>query len=595
MVLLEADKISKSYTEKPLLTEIEFSIHEGEKIGLIGVNGAGKSTLLKIVAKAEEHESGNMIRSNELKTAYLSQNPPYEKTATVEEQVRAYINDSEVKDYQYKALLTKLGIFDYDQKMGTLSGGQRKRVALAAVLSAKTNLLILDEPTNHMDDDVIEWLESYLINYKGAIFMTTHDRYFLDRVTNKIIEIDKGKAYSYDGNYDYFLESKAAREEIALATERKRYTMYKKELAWMRRGAQARSTKAKGRVQQFQQLEESMLVVDDSKLELDTVSSRLGKKIIEFIDVSKAYGPKQLITDFSYMVLRNDRIGIIGPNGCGKSTLLKIMMGELEPDAGRVEMGATVKIAYFSQENEVLDLDKRVIQYISEIAGSVKTAEGNFSASQMLERFLFPSHMHSVEIGRLSGGEKRRLYLLSILMEAPNVIVLDEPTNDLDIETLTILEDYLDSFNGAVITVSHDRYFLDRIAIRTFAFEEDGSILHSIGGYTDYSERKKQRQKEFVQKKNRQTADSKENNFRSKSRKLKFSFHEQKEWDTIEDDIAGLEEELETITEQMNHHGSDYGKLRELTEKKESLEVQLNDKMERWEYLSELWEKIKEQ
>ncbi len=587
MVLLTCENLKKSYTEKTLITDVSMSIHDTDKIGFVGVNGTGKSTLLKMVAGVLEPEGGQIIRNRELKVGYLAQNPPYNENLTVMEQAMEYLRQagSDAEDYRCRAMLNKLGFEDYDDKMSVLSGGQRKRVAMAAVLTQDTNLLILDEPTNHMDNDVIEWLEEFLKAYKGAVFMITHDRYFLDRVTNRIVEIDGGKLYSYDGNYDYYLEAKAAREEMALAAERKRLAIYKKELAWIRRGARARTTKAKGRLQRFEELEANKLVVDDSALEVNTVTSRLGRKIIEIEGISKAYGNKQLISDFSYTVLRNDRIGILGNNGCGKSTLLKIIMGEVEPDDGFVDKGETVKIGYFSQENEALDEDQRIIKYIEEIASNIKTKDGYMSASQMLERFLFPPYMHSVKIGALSGGEKRRLYLLSILMQAPNVLIFDEPTNDLDIDTLTVLEDYLDDFPGAVIIVSHDRYFLDRLTVRTFAFEDGGYIGHYIGGYSDWAAQRQPEEKEKVEKKE----DTRQ---KPKQKKLKFSYHEGKEYETIEEDIAKLEEDIAAIEHQMHLCGSDYGKLADLTREKDELDEQLLYKMDRWEYLEELAARI---
>lgn len=588
MVLLTCEHLKKSYTEKQLITDVSFSIHDTDKIGFVGVNGTGKSTLLKMVAGVLEPEGGNIIRSRELKAGYLPQNPPYNEDMTVLQQAMEYIRISgrQVEEYRCKAMLNKLGVDSYEKLMKNLSGGQRKRVAMAALLAQETNLLILDEPTNHMDNDVIQWLEDFLKAYRGAVFMITHDRYFLDRVTNRIVEIHGGKLYSYDGNYDYYLEAKAAREEMALAAERKRLAIYRKELAWIRRGAQARTTKAKGRIQRFEELEAGKLIVDNSSLEMDTISSRLGRKIIEISGISKSYGDRQLIWDFSYTVLRNDRIGIIGPNGCGKSTLLKILMGQVMPDQGTVETGETVKIGYFSQENQQLDPDKRIIKFIEEIGDSIRTSQGTFSASQMLERFLFPPYMHSVKIGRLSGGEKRRLYLLSILMQAPNVLIFDEPTNDLDIDTLTVLEDYLDDFPGAVLIVSHDRYFLDRLTIRTFAFEEGGYIGHYIGGYTDWTLQRKTEETE--KEKKEKTAPVR----RKKPKKLKFSYHEEKEFATIEDDITELEETIASVEQAMNECGTDFVKLAQLNEEKETLEECLMEKMERWEYLSNLDQRI---
>lgn len=584
MVLLTCENLKKSYTEKPLLTNVSMSIQDTDKIGFVGVNGTGKSTLLKIVAGVLEPEGGTITRSRELRAGYLAQNPPCRDDLTVLQQAVEYSGGAE--EYRCRTMLNKLGIKDYEALMGDLSGGQKKRVAIAAVLAKDTNLLILDEPTNHMDNQIIEWMEQYLQTYKGAIFMITHDRYFLDRVTNRIVEIDRGKLETYEGNYDAYLETKAAREEMLLASERKRLAIYKKELAWIRRGARARTTKAKGRLQRFEELEAAELVTDNSALQMDTVSSRLGRKIIEIRELSKSYREKQLIKDFSYTVLRSDRMGIIGPNGCGKSTLLKIIMGQTAPDKGKVEIGETVRIGYFSQENEALDKDKRIIKYIEEIAGSIKTKSGTLSASQMLERFLFPPHMHSVQIGRLSGGEKRRLYLLSVLMQAPNVLILDEPTNDLDIDTLTVLEDYLDDFPGAVILVSHDRYFLDRLTIRTFAFEGNGRISHYTGGYSDWMKQKKE-EEPAAKKKEKETAPP-----RSRRKKLKFSYQEAKEYETIEEDITALEEQIAQMEADMAEVGTDFVKLADLAQQKEELDCRLLEKMERWEYLSQLAERI---
>lgn len=596
MILLTAENIKKSYTEKPLLTSIDLTINDSDKIGLIGVNGSGKSTLLKIIAGAIEAEGGTITKGKELRRAYLPQNPDFDEALSVMDQAVLYLEaiSPHFEIYQCQAMLTKLGISDFDQKMGELSGGQRKRVAMAAVLTAESNLLILDEPTNHMDNDIISWLEDFLIQYRGAVFMITHDRYFLDRVTNRIVEIDSGRLHSYDGNYDYYLQTKGARKEMELASERKRQAIYKKELAWIRRGAQARTTKAKGRIQRFNELADSKLVIDDSVLELNTISSRLGKKIIEMENLSKTYGDKVLMKDFSYTLLRSDRIGIIGPNGCGKSTLLNIIMGQVQPDSGAVEKGETVKIGYFSQENQALDDGSRVIKYIADISDNIKTSEGSFSASQMLERFLFPPAMHSVEIGRLSGGEKRRLYLLSILMTAPNVLILDEPTNDLDIETLTILEDYLDSFNGAVIAVSHDRYFLDRVTRKTFAFLGGGCIKEYNGGYSDYDSKRQEElaQEKEVQRSKEKRPGTEKTRPSQKPQKPKFSYKEQREYETIDEEIANLEASLAEIETEMLKNATDFPKLAKLTEEKAHLDAQLTEMMERWEYLSELAEKI---
>ena len=596
MILLNAENIQKSYTEKPLLVNVDLSIHHTDKIGLIGVNGSGKSTLLRIIAGAADEEGGVITKSRELRSAYLPQNPPYEPQLSVLEQATGYLEDMGLgfELYQCQSMLTRLGMEDFSQKMEELSGGQRKRVAMAAVLAADSNLLILDEPTNHMDSDVISWLEEYLIGYKGAVLMITHDRYFLDRVSNRIAEIDGGKLYSYEGNYDYYLQTKTARKEMEAASERKRMAIYRKELQWIRRGAQARTTKAKGRIQRFQQLEESKLIIDDTSLEMTTAASRLGRKIIEIRGLAKSYGSLKLVDDFSYTLLRNDRVGIVGPNGCGKSTLLGMITGRVEADAGTVEKGDTVKIGYFSQENQALEEDRRVIKYISDIAATVRIEEGSFSASQMLERFLFPPHMHSVEIGRLSGGEKRRLYLLSILMQAPNVLILDEPTNDLDIETLTVLEDYLDDFQGAVIAVSHDRYFLDRVTRRTFAFLGNGLIREYNGGYSDFQARREEeiREEKSAEKTRQKAKGAPSGEVQAKPQKPRFTYKEKKEYETIESDIEALELQLHDLEAAMAENARDYGKLAELQGEKDVTEEALSEKMERWEYLSELAERI---
>lgn len=583
MILLNAEHIKKNYTEKTLLEDVSISIFEGDKIGLVGVNGSGKSTLLKILAGVMDEDEGTVTRNRMLRIGYLPQNPAYDGNLTVMEQAAEYTDNA--PDYLIRTYLNRTGITEHDALMGRLSGGQRKRVALACVLLKETNLLILDEPTNHMDIHITEWLEQQLDEYKGAVVMITHDRYFLERITDRICEIEKGRLVSYEGSYDSFLEQKAARLEMAKATERKRAAIYRKELRWIRWSAPARTTKAKGRIKRFHQLEESRETFDDPHMEIGTVSSRLGKKIIEIKGISKSYGDRKLIDDFSYMILRNDRIGIVGDNGCGKTTLLRIIMGEAEPDCGTVETGDTVRIGYFSQESSELDDSARVIKYIESIAENVRTEDGYLSASQMLERFLFPSYMHSVEIGRLSGGEKRRLYLLSILMQAPNVLILDEPTNDLDIDTLTVLEDYLDDFPGAVIAVSHDRYFLDRLAVRTFAFEKNGRIGHYTGGYSKYMNDKEAEEDRQPEKQVRECISSKPV---QKMKKLRFTFSEQREYETIESDIERIEKEISDVEAAVLEHSSDFEMLRELGERKEMLDNELMEKMDRWEYLNEL-------
>lgn len=595
MDLLTLRHISRSFSEKTLLTDINLIIHEGEKTGLVGVNGSGKSTLLKIIAGVLEPDDGEITRSNDLRIGYLAQNPDYDPEMTVVEQAMEYAG-ADVEEYVCKSFLNRMGLDAYDKKMGQLSGGQRKKVAIAATFAKNTNLLILDEPTNHMDNDIIEWMEERLIEYKGAVFMITHDRYFLERVTDRICEIEKGKIVTYEGNYDAYLVAKSERLQMAMATERKRAAIYKKELRWIRWSAPARTTKAKGRIQRFHQLEDGKQTFDNPQLDIGTISSRLGKKIIEINGVSKAYPDHVCVDNFSYNILRNDRIGIVGPNGCGKTTLLRMIMGQVEPDAGNVDIGQTVKIGYFSQESEELDPDMRLIKFVESIATNVKTQDGYLSASQMLEKFLFPSFTHSVKIEKLSGGERRRLYLLSILMQAPNVLILDEPTNDLDIDTLTILEDYLDEFPGAVIIVSHDRYFLDRLVIRTFAFEGNGYVGHYTGGYSKYMNEKDEREAEakaaaastkpVVSQSN--SADGRN----SGGKKLKFSFNEKREYEMIDDVIAELEDKIADVEKQMAENMTNYSKLTELSEEKDALEMELLEKMERWEYLNDLAERI---
>ena len=610
MILLNATDISKSYTASPLLSNLSYAINEGDKIGLIGVNGTGKSTLLRITAGVEDADSGKIILTGGVRIGYLPQAPAYDPEKTVLEQAVSYLTrqTAEEGEYKCKSMLNQLGITDFEKKMSTLSGGERKRVAMAGIFTNECDILILDEPTNHIDSDTVEWLENYLKKFRGAIFMVTHDRYFLDRVTNVILELTGGRLYRHEGNYEVYLENRAAREEMVLATERKRRTLYRRELEWMRRGAQARTTKAKGRIDRFHQLEESKLVVNNTALEMKSVSSRLGKKIIELEHVSKAFDGVPVISDFSYTVLRNDRIGIIGENGSGKSTLLKLISGELEPDSGSGEIGETVKIGYFSQENEHMDKSSRVIEYICDIAHNVRTEDGYISASQMLERFLFPPHMHSIPVGRLSGGEQRRLYLLGILMSAPNVLLLDEPTNDLDIDTLCILEDYLDSFAGAVIAVSHDRHFIDRIAEKTFVYEGDGHIAEYPGGYSDWAERRTaglaaektagKASGKAAASDGKQTDTSVPQAGRTdagRPKKLKFSYKEQREFETIDEDIAALESAIEEVDGRISEAGSDYCKLQELTAKRDELTAALDEKMEHWVYLNDLAEKIEAQ
>lgn len=597
MNLLSAENISKSYSERQLFNDISLGINEGDKIGVIGINGTGKTTLLKIIGGFEEADGGRVIMGNSVRIEYLHQNPHFDPEVTVLEHIRLTHNIDAMNAWsiesEAKAVLTRLGISDFDAKIGTLSGGQRKRIALAASITRPSDLLILDEPTNHLDNDTIDWLEQYLNKRKGALLMVTHDRYFLDRVTSRIIELDGGKLYEYEGNYSSFLEKKLIREENEAASEKKRQNLYRKELAWIKRGAKARSTKQKARIERFEKLSEQVSDIADEKLEISVAGSRLGKKVIELENICKSFEGKKIIDGFNYIVLRNDRVGIIGPNGSGKTTLLNIISGKLSPDGGKVERGETVKVGFYCQENSHMDDSLRVIEYIKEGAEVLTTAEGyKLSASQMLERFLFPAAMQWAPISKLSGGEKRRLYLLRVLMESPNVLLLDEPTNDLDIETLKILEDYIDSFKGAVIAVSHDRYFLDRIADRIFSFEGDGSIVEYTGNYSDYKEKHDNR-KEVKQ--NAQKNSSKANNSssgKSKDKSLRFSFKEQKEYEEIDDVVSGLEDRLKQIERGIDESSADYTKLLKLTREKQEVENQLAEKMERWVYLNELAEKI---
>lgn len=616
MNIVTIEHLTKSYTERLLFDDTVFSVSEGEKIGLIGINGTGKSTLLKIVAGLEEPDQGTVVRSRGLDIRYLPQNPEFDPKDNV---IQAVLKDNQGHDHvwdiesQAKSMLNKLGITEQEALMGTLSGGQKKRVALASVLLSTAKLLILDEPTNHLDSSMADWLEEYLKKFKGALLMITHDRYFLDSVTNRIVELDKGKLYSYQTNYQGFLKLKAERLDMAAASERKRQSILRVELEWMQRGARARSTKQKAHIQRYEALRDQKAPETDGRVEMESAASRLGRTTVEISDLSKSYGDKVLLKDFTYIFLKDDRIGIIGPNGAGKSTLMKMIAGWVEPDNGTIEIGQTVRMGYFSQENEEMDETLRVIDYIKNVAEYVKTRDGSISASQMLERFLFPSHMQYTVIGKLSGGERRRLYLLRILMDAPNVILLDEPTNDLDIQTLTILEDYLDSFQGIVVTVSHDRYFLDRVVRRIFGFEGDGEVRQYEGGFTDYQAALEQRllrgdsdsgipegQKDRAGSKaagkdgDLETDGMKASSeaTRRQGRKLKFSYKEQKEWESIEEEISLLEEEIQDLEKKMEGASSNYGKLQELIGEKEQKEAKLEERMDRWMYLNELAEKI---
>ena len=615
MNLVTIEHLTKSYTERLIFDDTDFSINEGEKIGLIGINGTGKSTLLKIVAGLEEPDKGTVVRGRNLDMRYLPQNPKFTEGDTI---IESILRDNEGHPHiwdmesQAKTMLTKVGIYDFDAKVETLSGGQRKRVALVSTLMADTDLLILDEPTNHLDSDMADWLEDHLKKFRGAILMITHDRYFLDSVANRIVELDKGKFYSYQTNYEGYLEMRAERLDMAQASERKRQSILRVELEWMKRGARARSTKQKAHIQRYEALRDQKGPELDQSMELECISSRLGRTTVELDHLCKAYGDKTLIKDFTYIFLKNDRVGIIGPNGSGKSTLMKMIAGWVQPDSGTIEIGQTVKMGYFSQENEAMDESLKVIDYIKNVAEYVQTKDGSVSASMMLERFLFPSSVQYTTIDRLSGGEKRRLYLLRILMDAPNVLLLDEPTNDLDIRTLTILEDYLDSFQGIVITVSHDRYFLDRIVRRIFAFEGNGKITQYEGGFTDYQAAvlRKEVEAEAMAAGNPKTGiksdkskdeKSEEDSKSSKKtwnggpKKLRFTYQEQKDWDVIESQIEKLEEEIADLDVQMEKAASDFVKLKELMDRKAQAESELDAKMERWMYLNDLAEKIEKQ
>ena len=584
MNILNIEHISKTFGDKTIFDDVSLGVHQGDKIGVLGVNGTGKSTLLKIIAGQETADEGEVIFGRGIRTAFLPQNPEFPDGVKVLSYVTEGKHDPDGNEpvSEAKTILTKLGICDFDESVDHLSGGQKKRAALARTLVDPADVLILDEPTNHIDNDMALWLEDYLNRFKGVLIMVTHDRYFLDRVTNKIAEIDEGKLYTYDSNYSGFLALKTQREEMELATERKRQSLLRTELEWVKRGPQGRGTKQKARLDRYEQLKNMEGPREVQNVEMDSVGTRLGKKTIELHRISKAYGEKELIKDFTYILLRDDRLGIIGPNGCGKSTLMKIITGRLAPDTGEVVTGDTVKIGYFAQENEDMEDGIRVIDYIRDVADYIQTPGGKISASQMLERFLFTPSMQYTPLSKLSGGEKRRLYLLKVLMDAPNVLVLDEPTNDLDIATLRILEDYLDSFQGIVLAVSHDRYFLDRIAGRIFAFEYEG-------GYTDYLRAGKPAE----EPKPKEKTDKK--SWKQKDTRLKFSYKEQREYETIDEDIERLEEKIISVGQQMEENASQYTRLAELTEEKSKLEEQLNEKMERWVYLNDLAEKIESQ
>lgn len=593
MNILNIEHVSKIFGEKKIFDDVSYGIHEGDKIGIIGINGTGKTTLLKMIAGLEETDEGQVIRQNGLRVNYLPQNPEFAQ----EDTVLGYVTQvTQEKEYEARNILNKLGITDHEEPIEILSGGQKKRVALAKALVNPADVLILDEPTNHLDNEMVTWLEEYLIAFKGVIIMVTHDRYFLDRVTNKILEISHGKLYGYEANYSKFLEMKAQREEMELASERKRQSILRMELEWAKRGCRARTTKQKARLERLEALKNGQAPIRDANVELDSIGTRMGKKTIEFHNVSKQYDNKRLINEFDYIVLKNQRLGIIGPNGCGKTTLMKLITGRIEPDEGEIVIGDTIQIGYFAQEAEDMNENQRVIDYIKDVAEYVPTKDGRITASQMLERFLFDGNLQYTPIGKLSGGEKRRLYLCKVLMESPNVLILDEPTNDLDIPTLTILEDYLDSFNGIIIAVSHDRYFLDNLVDRIFAFEGEGVLKQYEGGYTDYLEAKQRYATENITK---QTDNKKPNNKddwkQNRPTKLKFSYKEQKEYETIDEDIASLEEKIESLDQEMIANATNSAKLSELMTAKEEAEKALEEKMERWVYLNDLAEQIEAQ
>ena len=588
-MLLSAEHLSINFGSRQLLDDVNFYLNEGDKVGVIGINGTGKSTFLKVLSGVTEPDGGTISRNPNVQVSLLPQNPAMEESATVLEQVFLHFPAEfrELNEYEAKAMLNRLGITDFAQKVGTLSGGQRKRVALAAALIHPADVLILDEPTNHLDSEMVAWLEDWLRRFKGGLVMVTHDRYFLERVVNHITELSRGKLYHYEANYSKYLELREQRQEMAEASERKRQSILRVEREWIMRGCRARTTKSKERIQRYEALLDQDAPETDEAVQMAAASSRLGKKIIELRDVSKAFDGRPIVSRFSYNLLRGDRIGIVGRNGAGKSTLLHLMAGELAPDSGTVEVGATVKIGHFSQEGRELDLNQRVYDFIHDIADEVRTDEGTFSANQMMERFLFPGDLQSVPIGRLSGGERRRLYLLSVLMEAPNVLLLDEPTNDLDVTTLSILEDYLLGFPGPILAVSHDRFFLDKLAESIFEVRGDGEIHRFTGNWTDWQA--KRRAEEAPSPKAEKPKPAAE---RPRERKLKFTFKEQREFETIDADLAELEAQITACQTEQESCGSDYVKLQELQARQAELEAALEEKTERWVYLNELKEQI---
>ena len=609
MSVINVEHISKLYGDKLVLEDLSCSVDEGDKIGIIGINGTGKSTLLRIIAGEEEADEGKIIFSNGLTIGWLGQNPEFDEDSSI----LKYVCEGKKieEDYGYesdaKAMLTVLELEQFDEKIKNLSGGQKKRAALCKVLLQKPDILILDEPTNHLDNKMSDWLENYLRSFRGVLLMVTHDRYFLDKVTNHIWEVDGGKVYYYDENYSGYLERKAEREERQLASERKRQSILRNEVKWVMRGARARSTKQKARLERFEQLKAMDSPKTAKQVEMGSVGTRLGKKTIEVYDISKAYGDKVLFEHFSYIFKRFERIGFVGHNGCGKSTLMKILSNLESADSGSIEWGETIRIGYFAQECEIMDERQRVIDYIKDAAEYVRTSEGLVSASKMLERFLFSSDMQYTPIAKISDGERRRLYLLKVLMQSPNVLILDEPTNDLDIATLRVLEEFLDEFAGIVITVSHDRYFLDRTVDRIAAFEEERIVIYE-GDYTEYQEKSGKIETDAIEsvdsgaglhikKNNEKKKEGREKWLASKNKEklLKFTYKEQKEFETIDEDIEKLEEKIAELDGQISKCATDFIKLNEFMQEKEKTEAKLSDKMERWVYLNDLAERIEEQ
>ncbi|HJC00801.1 MAG TPA: ABC-F family ATP-binding cassette domain-containing protein [Candidatus Flavonifractor merdavium] len=594
-MLLSGEQLSKTYGTRTLLDGVSFYVDRGDKVGVIGVNGTGKSTLLRLLAGAEEPDEGTVRPDPNVRLEYLPQNPVFPRERTVLEQVLAGLSDDDrvLAEYEAKTILNRLGVSRFDQKVGELSGGERRRVALAAVLARPSDVLILDEPTNHLDNDMVNWLEEELKAWKGALVMVTHDRYFLERIVTTMVEVEDGKLYTYPGNYDKYLERKAARLESEKASERKRQAILRREYQWVMQGPTARGTKSRERLERYEALKAQTGPTEKTSLELSARSSRLGKKTVELRGVTKSFGARTVLRDFDCMLLRDDRIGIVGANGSGKSTLLNLLAGKLAPDAGEIEVGETVRIGYFCQEVPDMDNDTRVIDYVKEIGNRIETAEGMLTATQLLEQFLFPAEVQWSPIRKLSGGEKRRLFLLSVLAAAPNVLLLDEPTNDLDIQTLSILEDYLDTFPGAVVAVSHDRYFLDRVVRRVFTVEPDGRVKGYPGGYTEYLEARRKEEKPKIPRE--PAPDKGKERPTAPPQKVKFTYKEQREYESIDADIAALEEQIARVQAEQAEKATDYVALQELQARQEELEAALEEKMERWVYLNDLAEQIAKQ